>query len=127
MNISQGQATIIKSICKIQSDSVLRIVTTDDFSIQHSRSNRMMKELGLDKKDLEEPLTNYMIEFDKLSENVDNFYTLSLTGTLVLSHIHMKMGYMWDGLYPNAYANLRRLIDARLQLLNPIQNQYTQN
>tara|TARA_R110002020_G_scaffold131482_5_gene293973 strand:+ start:1824 stop:2228 length:405 start_codon:yes stop_codon:yes gene_type:complete len=113
MEFTTAQEKIIRQICKIQSDSAIRLIGNnmrikDDESYQAKHLKRTIKEWGLTEGDLLETFSDICEDFDNLNDNPKLLPNLGQSSLRIFNKIFTEYCFTWKDLYPNAHNNLDR-------------------
>mgnify|MGYP003635604748 FL=1 len=116
MDFTKGQLTIIRNVCKLQSDSAIRLISNrmkidEDDSYQSKHMKRMMEDYHLDETDLLDTFTDICEDFDKLHINPSLLPSIGQSSLKIFTKIFREYSYSWSDLYPNAHSNLEKKLD----------------
>lgn len=111
MTTSPAQRRIIKSICKLQGQSVQRLCeNTSDYKEEDKEYRAALevtcKQLGITDLDIMAELSEITHEFDQLSVGDLEVEDLDEHSLRIFKYILTTMSYLWTDLYPNAYKSL---------------------
>ena len=106
--LTGAQEIIIRDICSIQSDSLIRILTKVDLETNGNGESyeSILHSLGCTRKDFDEQLILTIDNFKRIYDNPELVYSLDELDMLVFKHILHHFKDRWEFKFPKALNNL---------------------